>query len=86
MHIDLDGDVERGLFIPPGVAHGFASHTDLLLSYLVDNYHNPADELGVEGAGDPGAGVGGREVVAAEEAGRAAGGGGAGGGVRVRCT
>jgi len=47
MHIDLDGDVERGLFIPPGVAHGFASHTDLLLSYLVDNYHNPADELGV---------------------------------------
>ncbi len=47
MHIDLDGQVERGLFIPPGVAHGFASHTDLLLSYLVDNYHNPADELGV---------------------------------------
>ncbi|MDA8273845.1 MAG: dTDP-4-dehydrorhamnose 3,5-epimerase family protein [Actinomycetota bacterium] len=47
MHIDLDGDVEQGLFIPPGVAHGFASHTDLLLSYLVDNYHNPADELGV---------------------------------------
>ena len=47
MHIDLDGERERGLFIPPGVAHGFASRTDLLLSYLVDNYHNPADELGV---------------------------------------
>ena len=45
--IDLDGDVDRGLFIPPGVAHGFASHTDLLLWYLVDSYYNPADELGV---------------------------------------
>jgi dTDP-4-dehydrorhamnose 3,5-epimerase len=29
------------------VAHGFASHTDLLLWYLVDGYYNPADELGV---------------------------------------
>jgi dTDP-4-dehydrorhamnose 3,5-epimerase len=45
--IDLDGDVDRGVFIPPGVAHGFASHTDLLMWYLVDNYYNPADELGV---------------------------------------
>ncbi|HEY5252932.1 MAG TPA: dTDP-4-dehydrorhamnose 3,5-epimerase [Acidimicrobiales bacterium] len=45
--IDLDGDVDRGVFIPPGVAHGFASHADLLMWYLVDNYYNPADELGV---------------------------------------
>jgi dTDP-4-dehydrorhamnose 3,5-epimerase len=45
--IDLDGEVDRGLFIPPGVAHGFASHTDLLLWYLVDSYYNPADELGL---------------------------------------
>ena len=45
--IDLDGDEDRGLFIPPGVAHGFASHTDLLLWYLVDGYYNPADELGL---------------------------------------
>ena len=35
------------MFIPPGVAHGFASLTDLLLWYLVDNYYNPDDELGV---------------------------------------
>ena len=28
--VDLDGDDERGLFIPPGVAHGFASLTDVL--------------------------------------------------------
>ena len=47
MVVDLDGEHERGLFIPPGVAHGFASHTDLLLWYLVDGYYNPNDELGV---------------------------------------
>jgi len=45
--VDLDGDEDRGLFIPPGVAHGFASHTDMLLWYLVDGYYNPNDELGV---------------------------------------
>jgi dTDP-4-dehydrorhamnose 3,5-epimerase len=45
--IDLDGEFDRGVFIPPGVAHGFASLTDLLMWYLVDNYYNPADELGV---------------------------------------
>jgi dTDP-4-dehydrorhamnose 3,5-epimerase len=37
----------RGVFIPPGVAHGFASLTDLTITYLVDNYYNPDDELGV---------------------------------------
>lgn len=45
--VDLDGDEERGLFIPPGVAHGFASLSDVLLWYLVDGYYNPADELGL---------------------------------------
>jgi dTDP-4-dehydrorhamnose 3,5-epimerase len=47
MHVDLDGDTEKGVFIPPGIAHGFASLTDLTLTYLVDAYYNPADELGV---------------------------------------
>ncbi|MHB1930191.1 MAG: dTDP-4-dehydrorhamnose 3,5-epimerase family protein [Acidimicrobiales bacterium] len=37
----------RGVWIPPGVGHGFASVTDLVLTYLVDQYYNPADELGV---------------------------------------
>jgi len=36
-----------GVFIPPGVAHGFASLTDMTITYLVDRYYNPADELGV---------------------------------------
>jgi dTDP-4-dehydrorhamnose 3,5-epimerase len=38
---------EVGLFIPPGVAHGFATITDITLTYLVDGYYNPSDELGV---------------------------------------
>jgi len=33
---------DRGLFIPPGVSHGFAAVTDLTLTYLVDSYYNPA--------------------------------------------
>jgi len=45
--IELDGDVDLGIYIPPGVAHGFAAHTDLLLTYLVDNYYDPDDELGL---------------------------------------
>jgi dTDP-4-dehydrorhamnose 3,5-epimerase len=47
MSLDLDGTEDRGIFIPPGVAHGFASLTDVLLWYLVDGYYNPTDELGV---------------------------------------
>jgi dTDP-4-dehydrorhamnose 3,5-epimerase len=37
----------RGIFIPPGVAHGFAALSDMTITYLVDGYYNPADELGV---------------------------------------
>jgi dTDP-4-dehydrorhamnose 3,5-epimerase len=29
------------------VAHGFAALTDLTITYLVDGYYDPADELGV---------------------------------------
>ena len=45
--IELDGDVDQGVYIPPGVAHGFAALSDILLTYLVDNYYDPADELGL---------------------------------------
>ncbi len=38
---------DRGVFIPPGVAHGFAALSEMTLTYLVDSYYNPADELGV---------------------------------------
>ena len=37
----------RGVYIPPGVAHGFAALTDMTITYLVDGYYNAADELGV---------------------------------------
>ena len=50
---DAKGDNKhRGVFIPPGVAHGFAALTDVVMTYLVDGYYNPADELGV-GWDDP---------------------------------
>ena len=44
---EVSRDNCRGVFIPPGVAHGFASLTDLTITYLVDAYYNPEDELGV---------------------------------------
>jgi len=37
----------RGIFIPPGVAHGFGALSNMTITYLVDGYYNPADELGV---------------------------------------
>jgi dTDP-4-dehydrorhamnose 3,5-epimerase len=36
-----------GIYIPPGVAHGFSSLTKMTIAYLVDGYYDPADELGV---------------------------------------
>lgn len=44
---DLSAGVPQGVYIPPGVGHGFASLTDVTLTYLVDGYYDPADELGV---------------------------------------
>ncbi len=37
----------HGLYIPPGIAHGFSAITDMTITYLVDGYYNTADELGV---------------------------------------
>jgi dTDP-4-dehydrorhamnose 3,5-epimerase len=45
--LDLSGDNHSGVFIPPGVAHGFAALTDIVITYLVDGYYDPGDELGV---------------------------------------
>jgi len=45
--LDIGGAAHRGVWIPPGVAHGFAALTDLTMTYLVDQYYNDADELGV---------------------------------------
>lgn len=43
----LTGDTTSGIYIPPGVAHGFAALEDATLTYLVDNYYDGDDEFGV---------------------------------------
>ncbi|HET9730457.1 MAG TPA: dTDP-4-dehydrorhamnose 3,5-epimerase family protein [Acidimicrobiia bacterium] len=47
MVLDIGEPHAQGVFIPPGVAHGFAALTDMRMTYLVDGYYNQADELGV---------------------------------------
>ena len=37
----------RGLYIPKGVAHGFYALVDSFMTYLVDEYYDNSDELGV---------------------------------------
>ena len=46
----------HGLYIPKGVAHGFLAETDVLMHYLVDEYHTGEDEFGVAWD-DPDAGI-----------------------------
>ena len=40
-------DEHVGIYIPPGIAHGFAALTDVTLTYLVSGYYDPTDELGI---------------------------------------
>ena len=47
MCLDLSGENHYGVYIPPGVAHGFAALTDVVITYLVDSYYDTNDELGV---------------------------------------
>jgi dTDP-4-dehydrorhamnose 3,5-epimerase len=44
---EMGDSLECGVYIPPGVGHGFAALTDVTLTYLVDQYYSPEDELGV---------------------------------------
>jgi dTDP-4-dehydrorhamnose 3,5-epimerase len=41
-----DGE-DTGIYIPPGVAHGFYAHNDISLLYMVDQYFDGTDELGI---------------------------------------
>jgi dTDP-4-dehydrorhamnose 3,5-epimerase len=45
--IELSDENNRAIFIPPGIAHGFLSKSDMTMVYLVDGYYNPSDELGI---------------------------------------
>jgi dTDP-4-dehydrorhamnose 3,5-epimerase len=43
----MGNDRNVGLFIPIGVAHGFLALVNSTLTYLVNEYYDGADELGV---------------------------------------
>ena len=46
--LDMGEEALLGLFIPEGVAHGFAALTDCTLMYIVNNYYDGgADEYGI---------------------------------------
>jgi dTDP-4-dehydrorhamnose 3,5-epimerase len=47
--LEMDGEHPSGLYIPPGVAHGFYARTDVTLLYLVDAYYqaSASDEHGI---------------------------------------
>ena len=44
--IDVDGE-HLGIYVPPGVAHGYSAITDVTLTYVVDRYYDVDDENGV---------------------------------------
>lgn len=45
--IEIGEGAEIGVYIPPGVAHGFQALTDATLTYLVDQYYDASDEQGL---------------------------------------
>jgi dTDP-4-dehydrorhamnose 3,5-epimerase len=53
---DLGEDHPFGLYIPPGVAHGFYAHSQSIMTYLVDRYYDESDEHGVRW-NDPALGI-----------------------------
>ena len=44
---DEHGAAAMGLYVPPGVAHGFFAATEVLMQYLVDHVYDGGDEFGV---------------------------------------
>lgn len=54
--LEIGEDNPMGLFVPIGIAHGFVALTNATLTYLVDNYYDGSDELGVAW-NDPALGV-----------------------------
>jgi dTDP-4-dehydrorhamnose 3,5-epimerase len=45
--VELGEAAEFGLYIPPGVAHGFQATSDVTLTYLVDRPYDASDEYGL---------------------------------------
>ncbi|MCA1834632.1 MAG: dTDP-4-dehydrorhamnose 3,5-epimerase family protein [Actinomycetota bacterium] len=46
--VEMGDGADVGLYIPPGVAHGFYAVTDVTLTYLVDQYFDGSDEFGIK--------------------------------------
>jgi dTDP-4-dehydrorhamnose 3,5-epimerase len=45
--LELGDDHPLGVYIPKGIAHGFAALSDSFMTYLVDEYYDNSDEHGV---------------------------------------
>jgi dTDP-4-dehydrorhamnose 3,5-epimerase len=45
--LEMGEQNEVGVYIPPGVGHGFYAITPVVMTYLVDQYFDGSDELGV---------------------------------------
>jgi dTDP-4-dehydrorhamnose 3,5-epimerase len=45
--LEMGGADPVGIYIPRGVAHGFYALEDSFMTYLVDEYYDGSDELGV---------------------------------------
>ena len=45
--LEIKEGEDMGIYIPPGVAHGFYAVTDTTLLYMVDQYFDGTDELGI---------------------------------------
>jgi dTDP-4-dehydrorhamnose 3,5-epimerase len=46
--LEIGRDTPAGLYIPRGVAHGFCALEDSIMTYLVDEYYDNSDELGIK--------------------------------------
>lgn len=54
--LEMGDDNDIAVYIPPGVGHGFLALTDVTMTYLVDEYFDGSDELGVR-FDDPALGI-----------------------------
>jgi dTDP-4-dehydrorhamnose 3,5-epimerase len=54
--LEVSGERPLGLYIPKGVAHGFYAVEDSFMTYLVDEYYDNSDELGLRWD-DPAVGI-----------------------------
>jgi dTDP-4-dehydrorhamnose 3,5-epimerase len=65
--LELGTKSPAGLYIPRGVAHGFLALEDSFMTYLVDEYYDATDELGVRWD-DPALGIdwGARDPIVSE--------------------